>query len=179
MTLLELMGRALQIEKELIRELFEDGMQNMRMNYYPPCPQPELVIGLKPHSDAVGLTILLQLNEIEGLQVRKEGNWIPVKPLPNAFIVNIGDIFEIVTNGIYRSVQHRATVNSVKERLSIATFYNPNVQGEIGPAHNLITPQTPALFRRVGVEKYFKDLFARELDGKSYLDVMRIESKTA
>ena len=65
------------------------------MNYYPPCPQPESVIGLSPHSDAVGLTILLQINEMEGLQIRKEGLWIPVKPLPNAFIINIGDIVEV------------------------------------------------------------------------------------
>jgi len=65
------------------------------MNYYPPCPQPELVIGLNGHSNAVGLTILLQLNEMEGLQIKKDGMWIPVIPLPNAFVVNIGDILEV------------------------------------------------------------------------------------
>jgi isopenicillin N synthase-like dioxygenase len=47
------------------------------------------------HSDAAGLTILLQLNEIEGLQIRKDGMWIPVIPLPNAFVVNIGDMLEV------------------------------------------------------------------------------------
>ncbi|KAJ6751706.1 hypothetical protein OIU85_002161 [Salix viminalis] len=99
--------------------MFEEGCQMMRMNYYPPCPQPELVIGLDSHSDAVGLTILLQVNEMEGLQVRKSGRWIPVEPLPNAFVLNIGDMLEIVTNGIYRSTEHRAAVNSVKR----ATIY--------------------------------------------------------
>lgn len=39
-----------------------------RVKYHPPCPQPELVAGLIPHSDGGSLTILLQLNEIEGLQ---------------------------------------------------------------------------------------------------------------
>ncbi|KAK7335192.1 hypothetical protein VNO80_26968 [Phaseolus coccineus] len=38
--------KALEIEEMDIRELFEDGIQIMRMNYYPPCPQPEKVIGL-------------------------------------------------------------------------------------------------------------------------------------
>ncbi|CAJ1957730.1 unnamed protein product [Sphenostylis stenocarpa] len=88
------MGKALKIEEKEIRELFEDGIQLMRMNYYPPCPEPEKVIGLTPHSDGIGLTILLQVNEVEGLQIRKDGLWVPVKPLPNAFIVNVGDILE-------------------------------------------------------------------------------------
>ena len=89
------MEKALQIESKEISKLFEDGMQSMRMNYYPPYPQPEQVIGLTPHSDAVGLTILLQVSQVEGLQVKKDGMWVPVKPLPNAFIVNIGDMLEV------------------------------------------------------------------------------------
>ncbi|KAF8391146.1 hypothetical protein HHK36_023447 [Tetracentron sinense] len=176
MKILEKMAKALKMEAKEMRELFEDGMQAMRMNYYPPCPQPELVIGLTPHSDSVGLTILLQVNEMEGLQIRKDGRWVPVKPLPNSFIVNIGDILEIVTNGAYRSIEHRATVNSVKKRLSVATFYSPNLDREMGPARSLIGPHNPALFRRVGVEEYIKGVFTRELNSKSYLDVMRIEN---
>ncbi|KAK2642693.1 hypothetical protein Ddye_024456 [Dipteronia dyeriana] len=176
MKILNLMAKALRMESNDMKDLFEEGMQSMRMNYYPPCPQPELVIGLNPHSDSVGLTILLQLNEMEGLQIRKDGMWVPVKPLPDAFIINIGDILEIITNGIYRSIEHRATVNSSKERLSIATFYNPKLEGDMGPAPSLITPETPQLFRRIGVADYFKGFFSRELRGKSYVDVMRIQN---
>ncbi|RZC43820.1 hypothetical protein C5167_036770 [Papaver somniferum] len=174
MKILGRMAKALEIESNFMSELFENGMQNMRMNYYPPCPQPERVIGLTSHSDGVGLTILLQLNEVEGLQIKKEDKWVSVKPLPHAFIINIGDILEIVTNGIYPSVDHRATINSMKERLSVATFYSPNPEGEIRPAADLITSKTPALFRSVGVTEYFKGLFTQKLDGKKYLDEMRI-----
>ncbi|KAM6601312.1 hypothetical protein CsatA_020921 [Cannabis sativa] len=168
------MEKALGIESKEISKLFEDGMQSMRMNYYPPCPEPEQVIGLTPHSDAVGLTILLQVSQVEGLQVKKDGMWVPVKPLPNAFIVNIGDILEIITNGMYRSIEHRAIVNSVQERLSIATFLNTSVESEIGPAHSLINQQNPALYRTVGIKDYIKGLFSRELDGKSYIEVMKL-----
>lgn len=64
---------ALGIEEKEMRELFEEGWQSMRMNYYPPCPQPELVNGLSPHSDAIGLTILLQVNQVDqGLQIKKD-----------------------------------------------------------------------------------------------------------
>ncbi|KAL5081405.1 hypothetical protein RYX36_009826 [Vicia faba] len=168
-------GKALNIKEMEMRELFEDGIQMMRMNYYPPCPQPEKVIGLTKHSDPAGVTILLQLNEVEGLQVKKDGMWVSIKPLSNAFIVNIGDMLEIITNGIYRSIEHRAVVNTEKERLSIATFYSPKQEGIVGPIESLITQQTPSRFRKIRVEEYFINLFARKLDGKSYIDAMRIE----
>lgn len=95
------MARALNMDSEEMRDLFSDGVQSMRMNYYPPCPQPDMAIGFTPHSDADALTILFQLNETEGLQIQKDGKWIPVKPIPNAFIVNIGDIMEVLHIMLY------------------------------------------------------------------------------
>jgi len=89
------MANALAINPKEITELFNIGTQAIRVNYYPPCPKPERVIGLKSHSDINGLTILLQISDIEGLQIKKDGQWIPVKPLPNAFIINIGDILDV------------------------------------------------------------------------------------
>ncbi|KAG5517113.1 hypothetical protein RHGRI_037764 [Rhododendron griersonianum] len=186
MKILDFISKALKMKTEEMRDLFKDGRQAMRMNYYPPCPQPEKVIGLTPHSGSVDLTILLQINEVEGLQIRKDGMWVPVKPLPETFVVNIGDILEcqtylfprIVTNGAYRSIEHRAVVKSRKERLSIATAYSPGYDEEMGPAPSMVTPQTPALFRRIRVAEYFKGLFARKLDGKSYRDAMRIQNQS-
>jgi isopenicillin N synthase-like dioxygenase len=94
-TIIEFMTKALKIQTSEILDFFEDGVQSMRMNYYPPCPQPEQVIGLNPHSDVSALTILLQVNEMDGLQIRKDGMWIPIKPLSEAFVINIGDMFEV------------------------------------------------------------------------------------
>ncbi|KAG5622253.1 hypothetical protein H5410_007471 [Solanum commersonii] len=167
-------AKALRMDENEMRELFSDGVQSIRMNYYPPCPAPEKTIGFSPHSDADALTVLFQLNETEGLQVRKDGIWVPVKPLPSVLIVNIGDIMEIVSNGVYRSIEHRAIVNSNKERLSVATFYSSNLDSELGPAHSLTGPNNPPIFRKVPVDKYFKDFFAR--NGKSYIDFMKEET---
>ncbi|KAI6705607.1 hypothetical protein NL676_008569 [Syzygium grande] len=147
MKMLLLMAKALTMDTKDMVEQFDEGLQGIRMNYYPPCPQPDLVIGLTPHSDAIGLTTLLQVNEVEGLQ--------------------------IITNGNYRSIEPRVTVNSMKERLSVATFYSPKLECEMGPAPSLITPEKPAFFRRIGVGDYFRGHYSRELRGKSYLDVMR------
>ncbi|KAL6333628.1 hypothetical protein AAG906_028813 [Vitis piasezkii] len=176
MTLLGFMAKALNLDKRDMEELFDDGMQSVRMTYYPPCPQPELVMGLTPHSDASGITVLLQVNGVDGLQVKKDGVWIPVNFLPDAFVVNLGDILEIVSNGIYNSIEHRAVANSVTERISIAMFFNTKFSAEIGPAIGLINPQNPPLFKRVGMEKYFRDFFARKLEGKAYLEYMKIKN---
>lgn len=82
-----------------------------------------------------------------------------------------------MTNGIYQSVQHRATVNSKKERLSIATFYFPNMEGNLGPAPSLVTPNNPTVFERISVLEYRKGYLSRELNGKSYLDSLRIKKE--
>jgi len=47
--MVELMSKALKIQKYVLLELFEEVGQSMRMNYYPPCPQPDQVIGLNPY----------------------------------------------------------------------------------------------------------------------------------
>ncbi|KAE7996321.1 hypothetical protein FH972_001053 [Carpinus fangiana] len=146
MTLVVLMGKAIKMDTREMEELFEDGLQSMRMSYYPPCPQPELVVGLSPHSDATLITILHQLNGVGGLQIKKDGVWMPLDFLPDAFVVNVGDVMEILSNGAYKSIEHRATVNSEKERVSIAMFFNPKFEAEIGPATSTLTPQNPPLF---------------------------------
>ncbi|WJX52869.1 hypothetical protein P8452_38933 [Trifolium repens] len=171
---IELMANALAINPNEMTQLFNKGTQMLRVNYYPPCPQPEKVIGLKSHSDVGGLTILLQISDIDGLQIRKDGQWIPVLPLPNAFIINLGDMLEIITNGIYPSIEHRAIVNSEKERISLATFYGPDMQAMLAPAPSLVTKERPAQFRRISVMDHFNGYFAQELRGKSYLNEMRI-----
>lgn len=76
--------------------IFEGQHQGMRMNYYPPCWQADQVLGLSPHSDASGLTLLLQKKGVQGLQVKRDGKWFPVDALDGAFIVNVGDVLEVI-----------------------------------------------------------------------------------
>lgn len=101
------------------------------------------------------------------------------------FSLVLGNIFisflrlQIFTSGEYRSIEHRAIVNSDKERLSVATFYSSNLDSELGPAPSLIGADNPAIFRTVPIEMYFKEFFARKLNGKSYLDFMKIEGEDA
>lgn len=104
MKLVKSMAKCLKMDPEEMIDQFEDSYQTVRTDYYPPCPEPDKVIGLAPHSDAVGLTILLQLSEMAGLQVRKNGSWITIEPHPYDFVVNIGDILEVLMN--YHSIKY-------------------------------------------------------------------------
>lgn len=86
----------LGIEPGNLSSLFDqDCKQGIRLNYYPPCNHADKVMGLTPHSDAVGLTLLVQVNDVQGLQMRKNGKWLPIKPAPGAIIINIGDMLEV------------------------------------------------------------------------------------
>ncbi|KAI3919927.1 hypothetical protein MKW98_001183 [Papaver atlanticum] len=175
MILLGQMCKALKMDSNEMIDLFNDCSQRMRLSYYPPCPKPEQVLGASPHSDACALTILLQINGTDGLQIRKDGKWLLVKPLLDAFIVNVGDMIEILSNGVYCSIEHRVVIHPTKERISIATFHSTNLDAEIGPALSLIDPyHRPALFRRETSQKYFQNYFSHKEDGKSNLDYMRI-----
>ncbi|XP_039142053.1 protein SRG1-like [Dioscorea cayenensis subsp. rotundata] len=129
--LLEAIGKSLKLNKLI--DNFKGGLQAIRINYYPPCPQASKVMGLSPHSDAVGLSVLLQVNDVQGLQIKKNGAWLPIKPLPNAFIINLGDIIEIMSNGKYKSIEHRAVVSPERERLSIVTFHSLRTDAQVGP----------------------------------------------
>lgn len=85
----------------------------LRVNFYPKCPQPDLTLGLSPHSDPGGMTLLLPDSDVAGLQVRKDGCWITVKPAPHAFIINIGDQIQVI--------QSDPSASSIVQELSLNT----------------------------------------------------------
>ncbi|XP_008802804.2 S-norcoclaurine synthase 1-like [Phoenix dactylifera] len=171
--LLGLMAKNLGLNPEILTEMTEEGIQSVRINYYPPCPQADKVLGLSPHSDGDLITLVLQVNQVQGLQIKKNGKWVPVKPLPGAFIVNVGDIFEIFSNGRYKSIEHRAVVSTGKERLSVAAFHSPNNGAMIGPLPQLARG-SEVNYRTVDHENFMKLFFSARLDGKSFLDRMKL-----
>ena len=84
-----------------------------------------------------------------------------------------------MSNGIYRSIEHRATVNSKKERMSVATFLIPKMDAMIGPSPSLVTPDRPPLFKRISMFEYYDGFYKSELGGKSqHLDFIRIHNES-
>ncbi|CAA0834399.1 2-oxoglutarate (2OG) and Fe(II)-dependent oxygenase superfamily protein [Striga hermonthica] len=138
--LLKILSLNLGLNEDYLPEAFggEDVGACLRVNLYPKCPQPDLTLGLSSHSDPGGMTFLLPDENVPGLQVRRGDGWVTVKPAPHAFIVNIGDQLQVLSNAIYKSVEHRVIVNSNQERISLAYFYNPKGNLLIQPVKELV-----------------------------------------
>ncbi|CAA7052166.1 unnamed protein product [Microthlaspi erraticum] len=142
----------------------------LRANFYPKCPQPQLTLGLSSHSDPGGITIVLPDEKVAGLQVRRGDYWVTVKSVPNALIVNIGDQVQILSNGIYKSVEHQVIVNSGMDRISLALFYNPRSDIPIGPVKELITENQPALYKPIRFDEYRLLIRQKGPCGKNQVD---------
>lgn len=100
-SILRAMAVILDLDEDHFVSLIGDKAPGFaRFNYYPPCPRPELVFGIKPHSDGGVLTILLVDKEIGGLQVQRDDIWYNVPSKPYTLLINIGDIMEV---SIYKS----------------------------------------------------------------------------
>lgn len=95
--LLKGISESLGLEENYINEkVGVESHQLLVANLYPPCPQPEVSMGLAAHSDHGLLTILMQNQLTGGLQVMHNAKWVPITPLPNSFLVNTdGDHMEV------------------------------------------------------------------------------------
>lgn len=94
---MELIALSLGLPRKRFNGYFEDDQTSfVRLNYYPPCPSPDLALGVGRHKDSGALTVLAQ-DDVGGLEVKRktDGQWIRVKPTPHAYIINIGDIFQV------------------------------------------------------------------------------------
>jgi len=123
----------------------------LRLNHYPVCENPGAAdapdegngpYGIGRHSDSGALTVLYQ-GDIAGLQILHEGRWITVEPIPNALVINIGDMVQVWTNDKYHAVVHRVAANTAKARFSAPYFFNPSYQTDYAPLPELCAPHGP------------------------------------
>ncbi|GAB2229616.1 hypothetical protein Droror1_Dr00013863 [Drosera rotundifolia] len=152
---------------------FQDGSQLLISNCYPPCPEPDLTLGMPPHSDYGFLTLLLQ-DEVEGLQIQFEGEWLSVKPIPNAFVVNVGDHLEIFSNGRYKSVLHRVITNAERTRVTIASLHSLPFHCTIRPWPRLINEDNPRRYKETDFATFLKYISSCEPKKKNFLESRKI-----
>ncbi|KAH6828257.1 hypothetical protein C2S53_015875 [Perilla frutescens var. hirtella] len=127
-------------------------VQFVTASNYPPCPDPSLTLGLLGHLDHSLITILFQ--NVGGLQVMKDGKWMGVDVVPNAFVVNIGTQIQIISNGKLTSAEHRVVTNPKEGRTSIATFINPMPDCIIEPAKLLVNEANPPLYPSLSFKEF-------------------------
>ncbi|CAA2960345.1 1-aminocyclopropane-1-carboxylate oxidase homolog 4-like [Olea europaea subsp. europaea] len=176
-TVTELLSLGLGLEAGKFRDLTFSDTRVFVGHIYPYCPQADLTLGITPHTDPGIVTVLLQ-NQIQGLQVKHENQWVDVKPVPGGLIVNIGDFLQIVSNGEYKSVQHRVLANSSMEsRISIVIFFNLakwRESGKYGPLPELLTPEKPALYRDFTAQEFNQNFYSKGFDSKSFIEKIKL-----
>lgn len=92
--ILEAISESLGLESDFMNKVLGSHAQHMAINYYPPCPQPELTYGLPGHKDPNVITLLLQ-DGVSGLQVLRDGKWVAISPEPYNLVINLGDQIQV------------------------------------------------------------------------------------
>uniref|UniRef100_A0A0A0K745 Fe2OG dioxygenase domain-containing protein n=2 Tax=Cucumis sativus TaxID=3659 RepID=A0A0A0K745_CUCSA len=159
--ILEVLSEGLGLEKEY----FSGGMSNnpeFLVHHYPPCPNPSLTLGLNKHADPTVITILFQ--DVNGLQFLKDGEWIDVDPLPDAFLVNLGYVFEVISNGKMKAAEHRVVTNTTTSRQSLAYGVYPENNMTIEPSKCFINEANPPHYRTLEFKDFVNKLRSKHPD---------------
>ncbi|KAL4563065.1 hypothetical protein LXL04_027096 [Taraxacum kok-saghyz] len=156
------------------------GDRKVHMNFYPACPNPELTVGVGRHSDWDTLTVLLQ-DHVGGLYMKNdEGSspeheeWIEIPPIHGALIINVGDALQIMSNGRYKSAEHKVRTTSTSSRVSIAIFNSPDDMAKIGPFRELVASDGVARYRDLIFQEYKHKYFDKPHGGEKSLDFASI-----
>jgi isopenicillin N synthase-like dioxygenase len=155
-------------DAEVLVKNSEESFWIMRMIGYPPLAKPlkkgegegveEYSCG--EHSDYGCVTLLLTDETKGALQVRlRDGSYLNVDPVPGAFVVNIGDMIELWTNGLWHSVRHRVIHRGEGYRVSVPFFYEPNWDAVVKPLRRCVE-------KTGGEERYESVKYGDHLVGK-------------
>ena len=108
-----------------------DPQQLLKIIRYPGRDLTDGDQGVGAHKDGGFVTLLLQ-DEQAGLQVDYNGDWIDAPPIPGTFVVNIGELFEMASNGYLRATMHRVhTPPAGTDRISVPFFFGAKLDGII------------------------------------------------
>lgn len=168
--LMAFMASDLGVEREALAGAFRGKKQSVALHHYPPCRHPDKVMGITPHHDGLGLTLLLHVDDTPGLQVRRGGRWFPLDPLPGALVVNVGDILQILTNGRYKSAEHRVLADAERGRTTVVMFQEACVAGVVKPLPEL----GEARYKAIEYVEYLKGNYRGLAEGTRFVDSLQI-----
>ena len=134
-----------------------------RLLHYPPQPAQALPgqIGCGAHTDWGALTLLTQ-DDAGGLQVRSQGRWLDVPPLPGTYVVNVGDMMQRWTNDRWTSTLHRViNRHGARDRWSIAYFFDLDAEASIEPLGTCVSDANPARYGPVTAGEHLVEMYRR------------------
>jgi len=135
LTLQRAFALALGLAPQTFDHLFDHSLSRLKLNHYPTQRDDitEHNLGVVPHSDSGGFTILWQ-DDNGGLEIQsKNGDWVGAPPIADTMVVNLGQIMQLWTNGEFSATPHRVINRNNVDRYSIPLFVNPNSDAIIRP----------------------------------------------
>ena len=156
---------ALGLSERHFDEQVQKPPSQLRLVHYPPDSGADVTTtGIGAHTDYECFTILY--TTAPGLEVlNPEGAWIDAPPVPGAFIVNIGDLFEVLTNGTWVSTTHRVR-KVTNHRYSFPLFFNLDYHTRIEPLPSFVEARGGPRYGSVGAGDH---LLAQTMQSFGYL----------
>ncbi|KAL3530110.1 hypothetical protein ACH5RR_009432 [Cinchona calisaya] len=124
------------------------------------------------HCDPTLITLIQQ--DVYGLQLLKDGQWLGVEPLSNAFVVNMSLLLEVISNGKLKLGMHRVVTNSVCSRTSLAISVSYPYDGSIQLAKSLISPTNPPLYGAFQYKDFLEFLFANNAECETAMKYLKL-----
>ena len=150
-----LIALGLGLEESHFDEAFEDSIATLRLIHYDQrkSDPDQGIFACGAHSD-FGIVTLLLTDHNPGLQIYYQDEWIDVPPKAQAFVINIGDMLELWTNGLYKSTIHRVLTKGDGERYSIPFFLDPKFDAIIKCLDCCTDEDSPPKYRPTTAGEY-------------------------
>ncbi|KAE9617337.1 hypothetical protein Lal_00034182 [Lupinus albus] len=181
-TIFQLLSEALGLHPFYLQELGCAESLQMMGHYLPPCPEPELTMGSMKHTNSGFINILLQ-DQLGGLQVFHENQWVDVPPVYGALVVSIGDLLQRMTNEKFISVPHRVTSHYIGPRISIASTFkslsntNEDKSKVYGPIKELLSDENREIYKDITIMRdLWTNYYKQCIDEESMLLPFRFEA---
>ncbi|KAJ3690560.1 hypothetical protein LUZ61_019724 [Rhynchospora tenuis] len=174
--ILDAIFQSLGLHQAYIREKLEQGMQFLAVNSYPQSTKPGVTVGLAPHSDYGFITLILP--SCPGLEVMEHHtkSWKTVLQPSDALHVHVGDHLEVLSNGIFRTLVHRAVLNGETSRVSVASIHGFPMDEKVKSAGELLDEEHPRLYRESSFKDFLDFLLSRRNNNESYIESLRIST---